>query len=146
MREEFQFEVESKLESLPSISDFIDRTMRQLNIKKPKDIHAVQLSVDEACTNIIQYAYTSENKGCIVIRCTLANDNKFVVTIMDWGKSFDPTMVRKPDLASGLGERKEGGLGIFFMTKFMDTVKYSSIQDVNTLTMTKQLGNQPEAK
>jgi anti-sigma regulatory factor (Ser/Thr protein kinase) len=59
---------------------------------------------------------------------------------MDSGKPFDPTKVPKPDTQSSLEERKEGGLGIFFMKSFMDSIKYSSIQNLNNLVMAKNLG------
>jgi anti-sigma regulatory factor (Ser/Thr protein kinase) len=117
--------------------------MRQLNIKNPKDIYAVQLSVDEACTNIIQHAYSNRNSGNIVIRCKLSvRGNQFVVCIIDWGKSFDPTKVPTPNTQSNLNERREGGLGFFLITKLMDTVKYNSTQNENQLVMTKTLNNE----
>jgi serine/threonine-protein kinase RsbW len=114
--------------------------MRQLNIQNSKDIYAVQLSVDEACTNVIQHAYSNKSGERIVIRCMLSGtDNKFVVHIIDWGKSFDPTSVPKPDTQSSLNERREGGLGLFLMREFMDSIKYTSIQNVNKLVMVKYL-------
>ncbi len=53
----FELKIEGKLESLPKISAFIDETMRQCNIESLRDVYAVQLSVDEACTNIIKHAF-----------------------------------------------------------------------------------------
>jgi serine/threonine-protein kinase RsbW len=117
--------------------------MRQLNIQNFKDIYAVQSSVDEACTNVIQHAYSNKSEGRIVIRCMLSNtSNQFVVNIIDWGKSFDPSTVPKPDTQSYLTERREGGLGIFLMRKFMDSVKYTSHENVNKLIMVKYLENE----
>ena len=140
LKKEFELSVESKLENLPKIAAFIAHTMRVLNIKNPKDIYAVQLSVDEACTNVIQHAYSNKSEGRILIRCMLPSEgSQFVVHIVDWGKSFDPTTMPKPDTQSHLNERREGGLGVFLMRKFMDTVKYTSIQNVNKLIMVKHL-------
>jgi serine/threonine-protein kinase RsbW len=140
LKTQFELIVESKLGCLPKIGEFIARTMKQLNIQNPKDIHAVQLSVDEACTNIIQHAYTNKNEGRIVIQCRLSSSgNQFEVQITDWGKPFDPTTAPEPDTKSKLSERREGGLGILFMTKFMDSIKYTSIQNVNKLIMIRHL-------
>jgi anti-sigma regulatory factor (Ser/Thr protein kinase) len=117
--------------------------MRELSIKNSKDIYAVQLSVDEACTNIIQHAYSNKKSGRIVIYCKLSEScNQFVVRIIDWGKSFDPTKVPKPNTQNDLNERREGGLGFFLITKLMDTVKYNSTQNENQLVMTKILSNE----
>jgi serine/threonine-protein kinase RsbW len=143
VRRKFELMVESSLECLPRISEFISQTMKQLNVQNSKDIYAVQLSVAEACTNVIQHAYSNESGGHIVIRCILlSTGNQFVVHVIDWGKSFDPTTIPKPDIQSTLNERREGGLGFFLMQKFMDNIKYTSIQNVNKLVMVKHLDSQ----
>jgi serine/threonine-protein kinase RsbW len=140
VRRKFELAVESSLEYLPRISEFITQTMRQLNIQNSKDIYEVRLSVDEACTNVIEHAYSNKNNGRIVIRCMLSSTgDQFVVQIIDWGKSFDPTSVPKPDTQSSLNDRREGGLGVFLMREFMDSIKYTSIQNENKLVMVKNL-------
>ncbi len=136
--EKFELTVENKLESLPKIGEFLDRTMQHLKIQSSKDIYAVQLSVDEACTNIINHAYADKSDGTIVIRCMLMGE-KLVIDIMDWGKPFDPTIKPKPDIESGLDERKVGGLGIFFIRKFMDEVSYLRSDCMNLLTLVKYI-------
>jgi anti-sigma regulatory factor (Ser/Thr protein kinase) len=58
---------------------------------------------------------------------------------MDWGKPFDPTTTGDPNTEIGLNERKEGGLGIFFVKKFMDEVKYVRRDNMNLLTVAKNI-------
>ena len=65
---------------------------------------------------------------------------------MDWGKAFDPTIMPKPDTESSLNERTAGGLGIFFMKKFMDEVKYVRGRDMNLLIMAKYMQNEDSSK
>ena len=143
MEKEFELTVDGKLENLTRISEFMTETMRHCNIHNSKDMFAIQLSVDEACTNIIKHAYSNKSEGVIMIRCMLSSPgNKFIVNIMDWGKAFDPTIVPKPDTDSSLIERKVGGLGIFFMRKFMDEIKYVRGKDMNLLIMAKYLQNE----
>ena len=72
------------------------------------------LSVDEACTNVIEHAYAYNSAGQITVSCTL-NGEKFTVTIEDNGAPFDPTTIPEPNVNQGLDERKAGGLGIYFM-------------------------------
>jgi serine/threonine-protein kinase RsbW len=135
----FELTVESKLGNLPKISEFISQTMTQCDIHNFKDINEVQLSVDEACTNIIQHAYSNKSEGKIAIHCTLSDGDKFTVNIMDWGKPFDPNLISKPDTKSSLNERKVGGLGIFFMRQFMDEVKYVRSKSTNLLIIVKYI-------
>jgi len=79
--------------------------------------------VDEACTNIIKYAYAGK-AGIIAIICERQKD-ELIITISDYGKPFDPLSVPQPDLAADLDHRKVGGLGIYLMKKLMDDVSYN---------------------
>lgn len=96
------------------------------------------MAVDEACTNVIHHAYKGRNDGKIEIGCE-QTPTEFVVTIRDWGKHFDPKKVAKPKTGDPLQRRKIGGLGLFFMYKMMDRVKFSFSQDQgNLLVMSKK--------
>ena len=127
---------DAKLENLSVIADFISSSMSQLGIEA--GVFEVQTAVDEACTNIIKYAY-SEEGGVITITCE-SQDNDFVVTIRDNGKPFDPSSVPPPDLEADLDKRRIGGLGIYLMKKLMDDVSYSfDARKGNILVMRKTL-------
>lgn len=145
VEKKFELTVDSKLENLPRISEFIEEAMSYYSIDGVKDIYAVQLSVDEACTNIIQHAYSEQNGGVIVIHCMMSN-GKFVVEISDWGKPFDPTTMPTPNIESGLDERKVGGLGIYFMRKMMDEVSYIRSDDKNLLIIAKHIKENSKVK
>jgi anti-sigma regulatory factor (Ser/Thr protein kinase) len=132
MKDRFELEIEGKLENLSLIGEFIGDTMRSFGLDNHK-IFDVQMAVDEACTNIIEYGYTEE-VGMIDIIC-LKRGVDIMVIIKDEGKQFDPTTVQPPDLNASLEERKTGGLGIYFMKKLMDEVKYEFKDGKNVLTM-----------
>ncbi len=140
LEKQFELTVEGKLENLAVIGAFIEKTMRHYHINSSKTIYAVQLSVDEACSNIIKYGYSGKVGGTIVIRCIL-QDEKFIVNIMDRGERFDPTKMPTPDTESGLNERKVGGMGIYFMREFMDEVSYIRVDGMNLLTIAKYIKN-----
>jgi serine/threonine-protein kinase RsbW len=137
--------VDSKLEKLAVISQFVEDTLRECQIDTPKNVHAFELSVDEACTNVIEHAYAYNTGGQITISCTYTDD-KFTVTIEDNGAPFDPTTIPEPDVNQGLDERKLGGLGIYFMKKLMDEIKYSRVDNKNMLTLTKYIRNEGKVK
>jgi anti-sigma regulatory factor (Ser/Thr protein kinase) len=132
MKDLFELKIEGILENLSLIGDFIGDTMRGFGLDEHKTFD-VQLAVDEACTNIIEYGYANEG-GMIDIACQRRGD-EIIVVIKDRGKPFDPTSVQPPDLNASLEERKAGGLGIYFMKKLMDEVRYEFKEGKNVLTM-----------
>jgi len=89
------------------------------------DVYAIQLAVDEACSNIIEYAYEGVRDGRIEITCE-SRQGDVNIYIRDWGKAFDPSIASEPDLSVDLSERQIGGLGIFLMRKMTDEVRYHS--------------------
>ena len=117
-----ELEVKAKLENLAVIDDFITESMKQLGMKKDETLQ-VRLAVNEACTNIIQHAYSGESEEPIIVLCSMSG-NDLVIEIRDWGKPFDPDAVPQPDIESELFERKEGGVGIFLMRQMMNDVRY----------------------
>ena len=124
------------MENLSAISDFIFSTAVQFDIKQ--DINKIQLAVDEACTNIIKHAYSSQG-GAITIFFE-RNDNTVVITIQDRGKPFDPAAIPPPDLEAEVEKRQIGKLGLHLMRKLMDEVSYSfDPEEGNTLVMKKRL-------
>jgi serine/threonine-protein kinase RsbW len=134
-----ELKVSARLENLAVIADFIETTMQGWGLGK--GVYAVQTAVDEACTNIMSYAY-GEGGGDITLSL-FRKGPAFGVNIHDRGKPFDPNAVPPPDLDSELDERRIGGLGIYFMKKLMDEVSYSFDENGNTLAMKKYF---PEAK
>lgn len=94
--------------------------------------------MEEACTNIIKYAYPS-GTGKITISCELL-DNSLVITIRDKGVPFDPASVPLPDLEAEMEKRQVGKLGLHLIRNLMDDVSYSfDDKEGNTLIMKKKL-------
>ncbi|MCJ7694581.1 MAG: ATP-binding protein, partial [Anaerolineaceae bacterium] len=103
-----------------------------------KETYAIQMAVDEACSNIIDHAYGAEDLGYIEVQIDKLKTS-IKITITDDGKPFDPAAVPIPDLNSPLELRKERGLGVFFMRKLMDKVDYDfSNRNQNKLVMIKK--------
>ena len=84
------------------------------------------MAVDEACTNIIKHAYKLSPKGEIIIRIDY-DEEKFTITIIDYGKSFEPDRIPRPDLQKYYLEHRVGGLGMYLMKSLMDNVEYITV-------------------
>jgi serine/threonine-protein kinase RsbW len=120
-----KLKVKSKTENLSSIRDFISSSAAEAGVTADA-IENIILAVDEACTNIIKHAYNSFPNGELIIK-TKSTVSRFVVSITDYGKSFEPEMIPEPDLQKYYRQRRVGGLGMYLMKTLMDDVKYVSI-------------------
>jgi len=77
------------------------------------------LGIDEACTNIIRYAYQHEETHPIILTCE-QNDNKATFRLRDIGTQCDPSkLCPRP-----LDEVKPGGLGLYLIKRAFDRVDY----------------------
>jgi serine/threonine-protein kinase RsbW len=123
--------------NLDSIRDFVGEAAEQAGFSG-KEVYAVQLAVDEACSNIIEHAYEGIPDGEIEIACEV-EAGQVTIVIHDHGKEFDISKVRQPNFSRDLSEREVGGLGVFLIYKLMDEVHFSSSKKTgNTLTMKKR--------
>jgi len=126
-----------RFDRLAAISEFVTHAAEVAGLDA-RAIYAVQVAVDEACCNIIEYAYGGEGRGDIECTCRI-NDGSLAVILRDHGRPFDPTSVPEPDLHASLEDRNGGGLGLYFMRQLMDKVHFEFTPDSgNVLTMVKR--------
>jgi serine/threonine-protein kinase RsbW len=118
------------LNNLEKICDYVTQYANEAGLNET-EVYAVQLAVDEAATNIIEHGYGEECPSRIDVTCEILEDGLKV-------DPFDPASVPEPEINVTLDDIKPRGLGIFFMRKMMDEVKYeASPNQGNTLTMIK---------
>jgi serine/threonine-protein kinase RsbW len=120
-----ELRVKSRTDNLSVIRDFVSENAIKAGIEQVT-VDKIMLAVDEACTNIIKHAYKSSPEGEILLNIDY-DDETFTITIIDYGKSFEPDTVPLPDLQKYYKEHKVGGLGMYLMRSLMDDVKYTSI-------------------
>jgi serine/threonine-protein kinase RsbW len=138
MTQKFSLTVDSSLERLSEIADFVELAARESGMNDDQ-VYDVQMAVDEACANVIEHAYRGRPDGTIDIRCE-KRGKEFVVTIQDLGERFDPKQVARPRTNDPLSKRNIGGLGLFFMHKLMDKVTFEFTSGSgNRLTMVKKV-------
>ena len=125
-----------RFDSLEKISTLVIQAATKAGFDEMA-VYSIQTAVDEACSNIIDHAYGGESNRPIECTCE-DNADSFKVVLRDFGKSFQPDSVPNPDLESDLEERKERGLGLYFMRQLMDDVEFKfSPKHGNILTMIK---------
>lgn len=113
----------------------------------PEDeIAKVEMSVDEACSNIVKHAYAPKKKWVWQhrhpeIRLDVqVKGNHIIIEIHDHGQKFDFAAYRPDAIPDRLKDMKTNGYGISIMRQFMDEVTYSSSDTTgNTLRLVKYL-------
>ncbi len=125
-----------KFNCLGDICEFVTREAKAAGLDE-KGIYAVQLAVDEACTNIIEHAYGGEGKGDIELICKVVNDGMEII-LKDDGEPFDPDLITKPKIGLPLEEVEPRGAGIFLIRKLMDEVIYEFSSGIGTVLKMKK--------
>jgi serine/threonine-protein kinase RsbW len=126
-----------RFSSLSNISAFVILAAKKAGLGEAA-VYAVELAVDEAATNIIEHAYQGEGRGEICCTLEITSDGLQVI-LQDWGIPFNPLEVPEPTINVPLEDVQSSGLGLFFMRKLMDEVRFEfSEEKGNTVTMVKK--------
>ena len=134
----------AKLQHLEQLIDFVANCAREQGVAQNK-IGEIQVAVEEALVNVINYAY-KDGEGDVEVTCSLDNE-KFIIEIIDSGFPFDFLSLQDPDISLNVSERNIGGLGIYLIKRLMDHVAHKRGDGKNTLTLavsTKQSKSEPE--
>lgn len=98
----------------------------------------MNLAIEEAVVNVMNYAYPSGVKGEVRIEAGV-REGYVEFVISDDGIPFNPTEVEDADTTLSAEDRQIGGLGIFLVKHFMDIVEYKYVDGQNVLTLRKNL-------
>ncbi len=117
-----QLRIDADLDQLGDVRQFIRRRVASGN--PPADcVDDLVQAVDEAVTNVIIHGYQGQPGWLQVSVAT--EDDRFVVTIQDQCRPFDPTTVPEPDLAVPPMDRTPGGMGIHLIRESTDSMTYT---------------------
>ena len=101
----------------------------------------LQLAVEEAVVNVIDYAYPNDIEGSIEVRM-MSDGQSLKIVIIDSGVFFDPTAKEKTDTTLSAEERQIGGLGLLLVRELMDSINYEREEGKNILTLIKKYNNE----
>ena len=137
MGSELNLKVETRHDELDRVSTAIESF--GLEADWPIDlIFQVNLDLEELVINVMNYGHDG---GLHEIDITLTSDeDSLTIEIVDDGRPFDPLHdAPKPDVNAELEDRDIGGLGIHFVRKMMDDVRYRREEGKNHLTLVTSL-------
>lgn len=122
--------------SLAAISDFVVENAKTVGLDE-KATYAVQLAVDEACSNIIEHAYGGEGIGDIELTINIT-DTGLEIILKDKGEAFDPNDIPDLDVGLPLDQMGERGAGVYLMYKLMDEVFFESTEPNGTILIMRK--------
>ena len=125
------------ISELGKLTAFIDEVGKAFSLA-PDVVFNLNLVIEEAVVNVINYAYPKEEHQYIYLSAQLHEDS-IVLVLTDTGKEFDPTLAPEADITLSAEEREIGGLGIFLIRQIMNEVRYERIDGKNVLTLEKKL-------
>jgi len=127
-----EIKVQAKIANLAMVVQSVSACAKETGVSAEKLMH-IELATEEAVANICNYAYP-QGAGDIEVRCQ-ADENFFTIEIVDSGIPFDPTAMPDPDISKDIAKRPIGGLGVFFIKKMTDDVKYRREDGRNILIL-----------
>ena len=125
------------VQEVPKLSAFVDEVCEEMGFEAT-DTMQMNLAIEEAVVNVMNYAYLPGTQGDIDI-VAQADDLCLKFTISDSGTPFDPTARPEADTTLSAEERPIGGLGIYLVRQLMDSINYERIDNKNVLTLRKKL-------
>ena len=126
----------NKVSEITKLNAFVKSATATLNMEIGL-ANKIKLAVEEAVTNIIDYAYQNGTEGNISVTIE-ADESRIRFILTDSGAEFDPTGVSKADTTLSVEERPIGGLGVFLVRNLMDSINYERVDGKNVLRMEKR--------
>ena len=129
----------AQIDHLHMVTAVMNSIGEQLNLTE-KMTFALELSVDEAFTNICNHAYPTE-KGDIVLIIEVSPTD-LQITLLDWGEPFNRSAIPQYDKNTPIELRAHGGMGVHLIEHLMDSAVWIASDDdtnPNMLIMTKKL-------
>jgi anti-sigma regulatory factor (Ser/Thr protein kinase) len=134
---EYQFRVKSSVSQLEKVRKWGAYIARALGFDE-RAVFEVELSIYEACANVIEHAYANNPDNYIDLKITIELD-RLVVTIRDEGGAFEPSSLKEKDIAKIIETEQDGGLGMHIIEACMDEILYRRQGNENILELIKYL-------
>ena len=141
-KDELRVTLSPRLSAVRGLAQMVEE-FGDANELPEQQIYMINLALDELITNTVSYGLRGVSHPQIEITLRVRG-TLLVLTIVDNGHRFDPTVDTNPDLSSGVAERPVGGLGLHLIKTFADRMRYEYSDGKNRLTLEHDLT--PEAR
>src|SRR5262245_58246763 len=122
----------ARLDEGPTLAAFVETAVAGMGARLSMRLRLV---VEELFVNTVTHGHGGDSDAPVDISILLAGD-RVVLTYVDEGPPFDPfAEVHGPATEGGLADRREGGLGVFLVTKFATRYEYARTGEANRVTV-----------
>jgi serine/threonine-protein kinase RsbW len=125
----------SSLDEIPRLADAVEAFCEPL-APGPRDLHALQLALEEAVTNVIHHGYGGRPGHAFTLELR-REDRRVTAVLTDDAPAYDPLARPEVDVHAPLAERGIGGLGVHLVKKLMDSAAYERRDGRNVLTLAR---------
>jgi len=115
----------SDLSCLPIAQLFVRETARSCGCPEA-DLYRFDLIIEEAITNVIDYAFEAGEDSTFDILCDPIADGIRVI-IRERGLPFHPNQLPRYNAEADIDSRASRGMGIFLMKEMMDEVTFTNL-------------------
>ena len=122
--------IKNDIHELSMMNQFLEEAGEELGLSTAF-MMSLNLVMEEA-------AYKGDVEDAVDISL-VREGGELIVTLIDHGIAFDPTLRKDPDITLSAEDRPIGGLGIFLIKKIMDEVSYQRVDERNVFIMKKKI-------
>jgi serine/threonine-protein kinase RsbW len=123
----------AKTSALSAVLEFVQAGAREAKLLEAR-IGELNLLVEEALVNVCRHAYPDHTQGSMTVTWSIPAPGELRVEIADQGVAFNPLLADAPDLTLNLERRPVGGIGIFLLKRFANSLTYCRENGWNRLT------------
>jgi anti-sigma regulatory factor (Ser/Thr protein kinase) len=132
--------ITSSIDEVQNLLRWVDLVLEESDITEKAFVDELIVAVDEAVSNIILHAYSSEPDNIVKVVLDIQSES-VTVKIFDTGKTFEPDSVPLPVKVKSIQDTNLEGFGMMLVHSFMDEVTYvfkeKGIRIYNELFMVK---------
>ena len=125
--------VPARAGSLTPVTEFVCKGAQKANLSGDRT-GQLELILEEILINLSLHAYEGGGEGDVVVTYSIPVPGKLCVEVSDRGREFDPLAAAAPNLTLDLAGRPVGGLGIFLIRSFADSLTYRREDGWNRLS------------
>ena len=125
------------ISEISRLYEFIEELGSDFSLS-PDIVFNLNLVLEEAVVNIINYAYPKEDHESIYLSAKM-HEGSIVLVLTDTGKEFDPTAVPEADVTLSADDRQIGGRRVWIMRRSRREANHERIEGKNVLTLEKKV-------